>query len=242
LNFSYYGLEKQIIIQIIFDYDDGTSFGYSWKPEQGNKWVGLEALFEDFTVVEPGTSPAFASMKLDPKKVEKLEITCLPNQNSSPGYGRIIVDNLQGVTNIPLGSPWERAEAVKKKTIAMNLAYESEEARKDPRKFIESIKLAVESLGYNKSPQGDLALRRGLALLPSCLAQLRHNGPVLAVAFSPDGLELATASLDYTARIWNVRTGEEMHRLQHDGSVYSVVFSPDGRKLATASADNTSKI
>ena len=33
------------------------------------------------------------------------------------------------------------------------------------------------------------------------------------MAFSPDGQRLASASLDATVRVWDTRTGEEMHTL-----------------------------
>jgi WD40 repeat protein len=36
------------------------------------------------------------------------------------------------------------------------------------------------------------------------LRQLIHDGPVVRVAFSPDGTRLATASADNTARVWTL--------------------------------------
>jgi len=77
--------------------------------------------------------------------------------------------------NIQQGSPWARAEEERDKSIAMKLAYESEQARNIPGKFIKSVKLAVESLSYHDTFEGDLALRRGMAQLPGCLAQLQHS-------------------------------------------------------------------
>lgn len=66
---------------------------------------------------------------------------------------------------------------------------------------------------------------------------------VNSVAFSPDGTKLATGSWDGTARIWDVATGEELHRMVHPWSaVSSVDFSPDSRKLATSGYDNTARI
>ena len=37
-----------------------------------------------------------------------------------------------------------------------------------------------------------------------------HRERILDAAFSPDGEWIATASLDYTARIWETRTGQNV--------------------------------
>jgi eukaryotic-like serine/threonine-protein kinase len=61
-----------------------------------------------------------------------------------------------------------------------------------------------------------------------------HEAPVYAVALSPDGRRAATASVDHTARLWDVETGHELHRLQgHSCQVWFATFSPDGRRLLT---------
>jgi WD40 repeat protein len=62
---------------------------------------------------------------------------------------------------------------------------------------------------------------------------------VSALAFSPDGRLLASASLDKTAKIWDAATGKEVRTLPHSVAdfdmVWSIAFSPDGRQLATGS-------
>jgi WD40 repeat protein/serine/threonine protein kinase/DNA-binding XRE family transcriptional regulator len=82
------------------------------------------------------------------------------------------------------------------------------------------------------------------------LALSGHTDEVLAVAFSPDGTRIATASADGVAKIWDATAGRELLTLT--GSIQAVnpgaskvstlAFSPDGTRIATASNDNTIKV
>ncbi len=66
---------------------------------------------------------------------------------------------------------------------------------------------------------------------------------IYGIAWSPDGLHLASASSDQTVKVWEASTGQEVRTLKgHTGEVFSVAFSPDGKRLASASQDETIRI
>ncbi|HEY1375412.1 MAG TPA: WD40 repeat domain-containing protein, partial [Gemmataceae bacterium] len=70
-----------------------------------------------------------------------------------------------------------------------------------------------------------------------------HQGPIEAVAFTPDGKRLVTVGQDKTGRVWEVATGKELKRLEgHNSSVRCVAVLPDGRRAVTASADKTIRL
>jgi hypothetical protein len=70
-----------------------------------------------------------------------------------------------------------------------------------------------------------------------------HTDAVTSVAFGPDGARLASASWDNTVKVWDARTGRDLHTLKgHSNLVSSVAFSPDSARLASGSLDKTVKV
>ncbi|MBY0231654.1 MAG: WD40 repeat domain-containing protein, partial [Gemmataceae bacterium] len=72
--------------------------------------------------------------------------------------------------------------------------------------------------------------------------RLRHGGVVRALAFSPDGTRLASASHDRTVSVWHVPSGRELLRLRgHEGDATSLAWLSDSR-LASGSADGSVRL
>jgi WD40 repeat protein len=66
---------------------------------------------------------------------------------------------------------------------------------------------------------------------------------VTAVAFSPDGTLLATASLDQTVKTWSTGDGSLQQTFTgHTDGVNSLAFSPDGQKIVSGCVDGTVKV
>ena len=59
----------------------------------------------------------------------------------------------------------------------------------------------------------------------------KHDDPVSAVDFSPDGKLLAAGDSSGKVKVWDVQS-EQAVTLQHDSAVNAVDFSPDGKLLA----------
>jgi WD40 repeat protein/predicted Ser/Thr protein kinase len=86
----------------------------------------------------------------------------------------------------------------------------------------------------------DMHRRRFAAVLRQApeLAQLWfHDGFVNAVEFSPSGNRVISSSLDRSARVWDVTTGQPaVPPLRHGDEVWGARFTPDEKRLFTVDA------
>jgi WD40 repeat protein len=65
-----------------------------------------------------------------------------------------------------------------------------------------------------------------------------HEGPVLSVAFAPDGRRIISGGADTTVRLWDVQTGEEIKRfVGHGRPVIAVAVSSDGKQVLSSDND-----
>lgn len=88
-----------------------------------------------------------------------------------------------------------------------------------------------------------LQFNLGLGQPPRLVLPFGHTGIVTMASFSPDGKMVATASWDYTVKVWQADIGKLLYTIVgHTFEVNSVQFSKDGKRILTSSRDGTAKI
>jgi WD40 repeat protein len=93
------------------------------------------------------------------------------------------------------------------------------------------------------TPQSGIIMESNLGSLSIYASIKAHDNRTASVAFSPDGLMLATGAYDKLAKVWSTATWMRMYRFQgHDFTIFQVAISPDSTRMATASNDGSVKI
>ena len=136
----------------------------------------------------------------------------------------------------------QEAERQSRLAISRELAAAAVSQLKSDPQF--SLLLALEATNITLAAGEEAPASTQDALYRALLAsQLRltlsgHTDQLTAVVFSSDGSRIATAGRDQTAKIWDVKTGQELFSLDdHTRPINSAVFSPDGLMLATGGED-----
>jgi WD40 repeat protein len=114
----------------------------------------------------------------------------------------------------------------------------------------QAVLLALEALSNDQrrdprpyAPQAEAALFDALRHLQETAVWSGPTSRITSLSFGPDGLSLAAAYNDKTARIWDVPTGRIATILSgHTASLFGVAYSPDGSRIITAAQDNTARI
>ncbi|MGE5262757.1 MAG: TIR domain-containing protein [Acidobacteriota bacterium] len=114
--------------------------------------------------------------------------------------------------------------------------------------------LALESAKVVRTAESENALRQWLyqshlrAVLRSRTDGIRSTeyypeDEITAVAYSPDGKSVVTASGDHSAKIWDAATGAVVRKLEgHTGAVNSAAYSSDGKYIVTSSRDGIARV
>lgn len=144
-------------------------------------------------------------------------------------------------------APRRKAERQARRAQAISLAVSAHEQLEiDPER---SVLLAIEAVRTTYQidgqvvPQAEQVLHEALRHSQIRYTLRGHSGPVNAVACSPDGRTILTASHDGTAKLWDRVTGKEQTTLRgHTGPVNGAAYSSDGRTILTASHDKTAKL
>jgi WD40 repeat protein len=73
--------------------------------------------------------------------------------------------------------------------------------------------------------------------------QTAHTKPIMAFAFSSDGLSIASGSHDCMAKVWSAKTGLELSTMSgHTRPITSVALSGDGKLVVSGSSDRTVRL
>ncbi len=70
-----------------------------------------------------------------------------------------------------------------------------------------------------------------------------QGGKIFALAFNPDGTQIAVGGVSDEVRIYDSETGERVATCRgHDGGIFVIAFHPDGSRVATGGFDGTVRI
>ena len=106
---------------------------------------------------------------------------------------------------------------------------------------VNAIVLLTDGRAATAGADGRIAVWSAGNAQPDAVLQ-GHTAPIAALALSPDGATLASASWDHTVRLWPLAGGVPRVLDGHTQNVNGVAFAPDGRTLVSVSYDQSARI
>lgn len=142
----------------------------------------------------------------------------------------------------------QRGEARSASRSATSLALASDARQELGRHVDVSVLLGFQAYRASPSPQAAstmvAALEKARRSGAEAILRAYPAGGVRAIAFSPDGVTLATANSANAIQLWDVSRRAPLGKpLEgHNDEIWSLAFSPDGTTLASASHDGSVRL
>ena len=141
----------------------------------------------------------------------------------------------------------DRAQREARRAIAGQIAAAARSAENSDQKLLLASEAVRRTYPVDQyvTPQAEEILLDALADAPPHLLSFpshRHRERITSIAFSPDGMWIATASRDGYITLWNTITDESKVLVGHTDDISTVAFSQDSMRIVTASKDRTARI
>jgi len=156
----------------------------------------------------------------------------------SPDGRTIATDSEAGITLWPLDSAGAGLVLGNSTNLGRGFLTENTLAFSPDGNFIVAARNTISDKGVFVVSIWDAKTGREVAVMPESPEHIEHISFISCVTFSPDGQTLATASYDYSIRLWDFAKRERLTTLQgHLSEVWALAFSPDGQTLVSGAKD-----
>ena len=126
---------------------------------------------------------------------------------------------------------------------AQRLAAEANRLLSEGREYELTALLALRSLQFQYTPQGDEALGSAARLNFPIKVFAGHTNNVRDIVFTHNGQYMFTGSDDSLPRMWAVASGQEIRQFAgHPSAVHNLALSPDERYLLTGGDDIAARL